>query len=144
MSDRDFSIQGKNFKLSKIDAFRQFHLVRRLAPLLGEMIPAMTKMSQTLKVGADLSEEKKLEQISTIAAPLMTGLSKLSDTDADKVLFGLLSSVEMQQDTGNWAKVATESALMFSNLELPVMLQLAGRAFMYNLSGFFSALPRVS
>lgn len=143
MSERDFSIGGKDFKLSKLDAFKQFHLVRRLAPLLGEMIPALAAMAKKQK-GAPQSEEANLEQIAMIATPLMNGLSKLSDADADKVLFGLLSAVEMKQEAGNWAKVATDSALMFSNLELPVMLQAAGRAFMYNLSGFFSALPQVS
>ncbi len=144
MSDRDFSIGGKNFKLSKIDAFKQFHIVRRLAPLLGELIPAITQAARKAKDPANLSEEAKLEQMAAIATPLMSGLSKLSDADADKVLFGLLSAVEMQQPTGNWAKLATDSALMFADLELPIMLQAAGRAFMFNLSGFFSVLPQVS
>lgn len=145
MSDRDFEIGGKKFKLNKIDAFRQFHIVRRLAPLLGELVPAIAQISQQLKSGGgDQSEEAKLAQVALIAAPLMHGLSKLTDVDADKVLFGLLSSVEMQQEAGNWARVATDSNLMFQNLELPLMLQVAGRAFMYNLSSFFSGLPRVS
>ncbi len=72
----------------------------------------------------------------------MTGLSKLSDADAEFVLYGLLAAAEVQQQAGNWAQVSTGSMLMIQDLELPMLLQIAGRAFMFNLSGFFSALPR--
>lgn len=144
MSERDFSIGSKSFKLNKIDAFKQFHIVRRMAPLLGELLPAMAAMSKAKNLD-EMSEEEKLVQFAKIGEPLMVGLANMSDADADKVLFGLLASVEMKQDaTGNWAKLATDSALMFSDLELPVMLQAAGRALMFNLSGFFNALPRNS
>ncbi len=90
----------------------------------------------------DLSESEKLDQFALIASPLMTGLSKLSDEDSNKVLFGLLASVEVQQEAGNWARVSTDSMLMMQDMELPILLQVAGRAFMFNLAGFFAALPR--
>lgn len=143
MSDRDFEIGSRKFKLSKIDAFKQFHIVRRIGPILSDLLPAMRDAGKFKNLDS-LSEEDKLEQIAKFASPFMTGLSKLSDADADLVLFGLLSSVEMQQVQGNWAKVATPTMLMMQDLELPVLLQIAGRAFMFNLSGFFGALPHQS
>lgn len=143
MSDRDFEMGGRKYKLCKIDAFKQFHIVRRIGPILSELLPAMQKMESVKNFDA-LPESGKLEQIAKFAAPVMMGLSKLSDADADLVLFGLLSSVEMQQPTGNWAKVASNSMLMIQDLELPFLLQIAGRAFMFNLSGFFGALPHQS
>lgn len=143
MSDRDFEIGARKFKLNKIDAFKQFHIVRRLGPILGDIIPVAQKL-----VGSkidDLSEDQKLEQIAKLAAPLMTGFSKLSDEDANKVLLGLCSAVEMQQmPAGNWARVATDSMVMFQDLDLAVLLQVAGRAFVYNLSGFFASAPQTS
>lgn len=141
MTDRSFEIGARNFKLSKIDAFKQFHIVRRIAPILADLLPAMKDIQRVSK-GTDLSESQKLDQFAEIAAPLMKGLSNLSDSDADRVLFGLLSSVEIQQQTGNWARVANDSMLMMQDLELPILLQLAGRAFAFNLSGFFTALPQ--
>lgn len=141
MSDRDFEFGGKKFKLSKINAFKQFHIVRRIGPILSDLVPVLSG-ANALKNPDKLSEEEKLTAIAKFATPIMQGLSKLSDADAETVLFGLLEAVEMQQAAGNWAKVASGSMLMIQDLELPVMLQLAGRAFMHNLSGFFSALPQ--
>ncbi len=141
--DNGFELNGKSFKLSKVDAFKQFHIVRRIAPILSDMIPLMKSMQKVSKAD-ELSESEKLDQFAEIAAPLMTGLSRLSDADADYVLYGLLSAVEMKQDIGNYAKVVNGSMLMIQTLDLPILLQLAGRAFMFNLSGFFDALPRQS
>lgn len=140
MSDRDFEIGGRKFKLSKIDAFKQFHIVRRIGPLLSDLLPAMKDAGKLKNMDA-LSEEEKLDQVAKFAAPLMAGFSKLGDADADLVLYGLLNAVEVQQPAGNWAKVASGSMLMIQDFELPILLQLAGRAFVFNLSGFFTALP---
>ncbi len=135
-----FEIGSQKFQLSKINAVKQFHIVRRIGPILADLLPAMKDIQRVAKV--EMSESDKLDEFAKIAAPLMMGLSKLSDVDADRVLYGLLSSVEAQQATGNWARVATDSMLMLQDLELPILLQVAGRAFAYNLSGFFGALPR--
>ncbi len=143
MTDRDFEINGRKFKLLKIDAFKQFHIVRRIAPLLADLLPAM-KDVKSVKSLESVSESEKLDQMAKVVGPVMMGLSKLSDADADLVLFGLLASVEVQQPAGNWARVSTNSMLMMQDLELPILLQIAGRAFAYNLSGFFTELPRQS
>jgi len=140
MSERDFVIGNIEFKLSKMDAFKQFHVVRRMGPILSDLLPSLKDMAASSK--KELNEEEKLDQIAKFVSPIMNGLSKLSDDDADKVLLGLLSCVEMKQSqTGNWARVVNGNNLMFSNLELPILLQAAGKAFMFNLSGFFAALP---
>ena len=138
MNERDFEIGGRKFKLSKIDAFKQFHIVRRIAPLLSDLLPTMKDVGK-LKTS---TEEEKLEQISKFITPIMNGLSKLSDDDANRVLFGLLGAVEVQQSAGNWARVANDQMLMIQDIDLPVMLQIAGKAFMFNLSGFFAGLPQ--
>lgn len=139
MGERDFEIGTRKFKLNKIDAFKQFHIARRIAPILADLLPAMKDIQKVQK--GELSETEKLDEFVKIAAPLMNGLSKLSDEDANRILFGLLASVEVQQQTGNWAKIANGESLMMQDLELPILLQVAGRAFAFNLSGFFAALP---
>lgn len=144
MSERDFETDGKKFKLNKIDAIRQFHIVRRIGPILSELAPALKGMAGVRKSFEAMSEEEKFDQIATMMSPIMMGLSKLSDTDADRVLYGLLNSVEMQQAQGNWARVSTDSSLLLQDLELPLLMQVAGRAFMYNLAGFFNAHQRAS
>lgn len=139
--DNSFEAGGRKFKLGKIDAFRQFHIVRRIGPLLAELIPALAGMNQKKMESA--SETEKLEEFAEVLQPVMSGLSKLSDADADYVLYRLLGAVEVHQsDFNTWAKVATDTGLMIQDMELPVLLQAAGRSLMFNMSGFFALLPQ--
>jgi hypothetical protein len=140
MSERDFTINGMNFKLNKIDVFKQFHIARRLSPIMGEIMAIAPKV-KSLK--EDMDEKEKFDAIAQLAKPIMDGFSKLSDADANLVLLGLCSAVEIQQ-TNNWARISNGEVLQFNMLELPVLLQVAARSFMYNVSGFFSIAPQTS
>lgn len=133
--DKDFEIGGRKFKLGKMNTFKQFHIVRRISPILADMLPAIKDLQ--IKSG----KAETFEETAKILAPILTGFSKLSDADSEFVLYGLLSSVEAQIN-GAWAKVATDSMLMIQDMELPTLLQIAGRAFIHNLTGFFAALPQ--
>ena len=138
-----FTIGSTEYKTGKIHAFKQFHIVRKMAPILKDLMPMASKLAKIQKSGGtmeDLSEDQMLESM----APIVEGISKLSDKDAEWVLVNLLTCVEVKQEHGNWAKLANENGMMFDNIELPVLLQAAGRAFMFNLSGFFTALPKAS
>lgn len=139
MGDRSFKIGAREFQLSKLDAFKQFHIMRRIAPIMSELLPAMAQSKKTS--AEDSSENEKLEEFAKMAQPIMTGLAKLSDEDAELVLYGLLNAVELKQAQGNWARIASGRLLMFQDLELPILFQCAGRALMFNLSGFFGGLP---
>lgn len=142
MNERDFEISGKKFKLNKIDVFKQFHIARRLSPILGEIMQVAPKLKN---LDESMSESEKLEAIAQIGKPIMDGFSKLSDADANLVLLGLCSAVEVHQPlSNNWARVAREDVLMFNELELPVLLQIAGRSFVYNLGGFINTAPQTS
>ncbi len=145
MGKQDFSIGDKQFKVRKLDAIKQFHILRRISPILEELLPALGGISKSAKNIDSLNEDEKFDVIAKFVGPIMKGLSQLSDEDANLVLFGLLSAVEIQQQpAGNWTSVVVGSSLMIQNLELPALMQLASQAFMFNLSGFFSALPQAS
>lgn len=139
----DFEIKGVKFKLHKIDAFKQFHIVRRLGPLLGDIIPVAQKLGKLDQ--EKITDQEKFDSFAQMISPIMNGLSKLSDADANVILLGLCSSVEMYQETsGNWGRVATSEILCFQNLSLPTLLQIAGKAFTFNLTDFFAIAPKVS
>lgn len=144
MAENSFEFAGKKFKLGKINAMKQFHVARRVAPILADLVPIMTEVAKLDKTDDSLSQSEKLDQMAKLAAPLMVGVSRLSDKDSEMVLHALLQSVEIQQEAGNWARLSSGDALMFHDMGLDVMLNAAGRAFMYNMAGFFSALPRSS
>lgn len=143
--ERDFEYGSRKFKLSKLDPFKQLHVVRRIAPILNDMLPAL-KDSGALKGGLKeiegLPESEKLDMVVKVISPIMMGMSKLTDEDTEIVVHGLLEAVEMQQPTGNWVKISTGKMLMVQDMDLPVLLNLAGRSFMFNLARFFSVLPQ--
>lgn len=142
MNETDFEVGGRKFKLRKMDTFKQFHVVRRLGPILGDIIP-MAKELKGMKETS--SEEEKFDVIAKLAKPIMDGLSSLSDDDANKVLLALLSCAEMQQlPAGNWAQIAKGEVLLIQDLDLPAVMQIAGRAFAFNLASFFTSANQIS
>lgn len=128
----DVQVNGQTYRIGTMNAREQFHIVRRMLPLVGELLPVI-KAGQ----GSDL-KALGLE----VLPPLAAALAKLTDADADYCLFGLLKAVQRQQPNGmGWGPVCTGALLMYADISLPAMLQLAGHAFTANMAGFFDALP---
>lgn len=114
----DIELNGHSYKCGTIDARKQFHIVRRLAPVMG-------------------SVAKGGEALDSIAS----AIGKLSDEDADYVIFGLLACVTRKQENGlGWAKVSNGNAMMFSDISMADMIQLAYRAFEANMQDFFAVI----
>ncbi len=123
----DHIISGQTYRVGKIDARTQFHIVRRLAPIFGELAPA-------LRGGAG-------DPLTTLPA-ITAAFAKLSDEDMDYCLFGLLRVVVRQQPNGlGWGPVSTGTILAYDDITLPIMLQIAWASLSENLSSFFAALP---
>jgi hypothetical protein len=116
---------GHKYRVGRLDARKQFHIVRRLAPVLGEL--------------QAVASVKKPEDA---FAPLAVAVSRLSDEDSDYCIFGLLAVVSREQEQGlGWGPVSTGTTLMYDDVDLGAMLRLAWFAFSENLSGFFPAAP---
>lgn len=122
----EFELDGITYRVGKLDARAQFHIVRRLAPVLGELAPSM----QGGKSGID-------------ALPaIASAIAKLSDTDADYCIFGLLKVVSRKQPQGlGWGPVSTGELLMYDDIDMTKMLKLAWQSVSFNMSGFFAAMP---
>lgn len=116
----EFTVNGENYKASKLPAIKQFHIVRRFAPLLAG-----------------------LNGNSNPIEGIMNGIGGLSDEDANYILFGLLSCVEREQPGHGWAKVKNPTAdiLQFVDIDLGAMFQIATKAFQENFASFLDALP---
>lgn len=123
----EFELKEQTYSVGKIDARSQFHIVRRLAPVLGEIAPA--------------AANGKLGGMDALP-PLANAIAKLSDADADYCLFGLLGVIKRKQPQGmGWGPVSTGNAIMYDDIDMAAMLQLAWKALEFNMSGFFAALP---
>ena len=138
-SDNSFEAGGFKFKLGKLVPLMQFHITRRIGPLLSELLSVLRDIKAS-GVTISMSETEKFDQFSKLLSPLMVGLAKLSDSDSDYVLFRLLSAVEVfQPEYKKWTKIATLDGIVMENIDLPILLQVAGRSLMFNLSGFLAS-----
>jgi hypothetical protein len=129
----DLTINGVNYKTGKLPAFPdQFHITRKLAPALWAWG----------KVSADLSERPDNESLSTVDAILSLGpvaevIAKMSNEDSEYIIGVCLAVCSREQGTG-WAKVrAGNGKIMFDDIDVPVMMQLAAAVIRENMGGFF-------
>lgn len=115
----DMQIGGQEYQSGKLDAKRQFHVSRRLAPVF-------TAMTEVANGDESMS-------------PLLSAISKMSDEDCDYVINACLAVVKRRQNNG-WSNVLNaQGGLMFDDIDLPVMLQIVSQVIQENLSGFFAA-----
>jgi hypothetical protein len=136
-----FTIKEHEFKVGKVGALEQFHIARRFGPVIGEIMPALGSIAQRKDELDKLSQEEQFNEMMKAVTPAINALSKLSDADSEYVLFGLLSAVEYHQKEHKvWIKMASKKGFNVE-LDFPLMMQVAGRSFMANLTGFLASRP---
>lgn len=132
-----FEVGGKKYTADMLDAMRQFHILRRMAPILAGLLPAGVALKDMQSV---LQKE-----VAAVLPGLADALSKLKDEDADFVLFGLLSVVKQEQSNGlGWANVVVGKTLMFNDISMPDLIKLAFKSGQHNFQDFLSAPPQAS
>lgn len=122
----EIELNGVEYRLQKIDARKQFHIMRRLSPLFAELADAVNAKS------ADLEAFKTLAD----------ALAKMTDDDADYCLFGLLACVQKRQGK-TYSRICVDNQLMFADMGMPEMLQLAVKALQFNFGDFFKSPAQI-
>lgn len=117
----------------KLDAFKQFHLFRKLMPLFSGM-----GESQAVRMvrEAGLGDNDAV----TMAAfgPVAQAISDMSQSDSEFIVKTCLAVCQRKNPTGQWVRLATpQGDLMFEDIDLQVMLQLAFAVIQENLAPFF-------
>lgn len=129
----EFQVGPHTYSVGKLDAFRQFHIVRRLGPVAASLGIGWLRLKKGQKDGFEELLRGALED-----------LGKLSDEDANYVLVNSLSAVRRRRALdGGWDAITTPGgALMFpGEMDMAVMLQLVWHVLEDNLGNFLNALP---
>ena len=132
--------QGEhNYQIGKMSPRAQFHVARRLAPVLANLAPIMF----VLRKNAAAGEELPLDLFAATAMPLAQGIAQMPDTEADYILNTCLSVVSREQAGGQFAPVlaADNMTFMFADLAMQDLLQLSVAVVQENLGNFFDLLP---
>lgn len=139
-------IKGKEYSFSKVDAFAQLHVVRRLLPVIGDLMKVLGS-SEVLKSGKKFEnmsiEDVNFDAIAEDIAPLFKTLSKLPDEDVDYCIKALLKKTQIKMEGGGFANIMTGEQFMYDFIrdDLHLLLSLFTASFKHNLQGFLSALP---
>lgn len=110
----EFEFNGQTYALAKLDAMTQFHVSRRLMPIMGVM--------------GDEGDVKE---------KLFRAVGELSDGDAEYVIGKCLADCRRKNGDA-WAKIYQSGRLMFEDIGMTGMIQLTFATLKENLTDFFT------
>jgi hypothetical protein len=126
------NLNNVEYRISKLNARKQFHVMRRLAPVISDIAPFLK--------GMDL-EHSESDKGYAMIAPLGKALANLKDEDADFILDTLLDAVT--RDAGNglgFTPIRLNGVNMFSDITMASELKLAFEVIKDNFKDF---LPEI-
>lgn len=149
----EFDLGADTYRIGKLNAFQQFHLSRKVAPIIPTLIPVFLKLKGSAKelaaavaagagsdaVGKPLSGD--LEGLAALMQPFADGIADMPDEAAEFILSTCLGAVQRKQGTA-WFQVwnASQNVCMFDDLDLGVMLKLSVRVITESLGPFLRGM----
>jgi hypothetical protein len=131
----EFEIAGQNYRAEKLDAMKQWHISRKIAPLIPAMLPAFLAIK-------DLNNlEEDLPALATVLQPLAEGLASMSDESSEYLIATCLSVVQRQ--VGNtWGRVwdAPTKTTTFTDIDMGVMMKIVIQVIQDSLGSFIAGL----
>lgn len=141
-----FEIGGVTYRAGRLNAIKQLHVVRRLAPLIGSLKGADLRGAMTPALTDD-EKAKQTAAMLTLLEPLAEAVAGMSDEATEYVLAACLGVCQRQMPGGlGWSPVWGEQARrpMFDDISMPSMMQLVGKVLVQNVGDFTSALSRTT
>ncbi|MFP3756789.1 phage tail assembly chaperone [Cupriavidus sp. SIMBA_020] len=140
---REIQLGGNAYSIGRLTAKQQFHVSRRIAPIIPPLIPVFVKLAKTSggAAGAMDALTQDLDGFGQVLQPFADALAAMNDADADYVMDNCLTAVQRQQPTG-WARVVSpeQKTLMFQDMDMAVILPLVVQVIVANLGPFIQGL----
>jgi hypothetical protein len=137
---QELELGTSRYRTGRLDAFKQFHLFRKLMPVFSGMGETFSDIGPTdgTNVAMDANFWSAL-------GPVATAVAEMSQQDSEFILKTCLHVVSRWNGQA-WVRITMPSGeLMFEDIDMMEMLQLTFAVLQDNLSGFFSApLPNTS
>lgn len=134
MTQAEIVLEGHTYRIGRLDAMSQFHLSRKLAPML------TTVSSQLLKLLQENKDAPQEEWLVSMMGPISEQAARMPEEDVNYILKIALGAVS-REDSGKWARITLASGqLVYGDIEMPTMFRLVVEVVKVNLSGFFKGL----
>ena len=116
----EIEVNGKEYRLAKLNAMTQFHVSRRIMPVLASMAGEGDVMTKILHA-----------------------VGELTDEDSEYVIGKCLTGC-LRKNGDTWAKVYNAGNFMFEDIGLGEIIRLTMATIEENLSDFFTGLRSIS
>lgn len=133
----EFEISNRKLRADRLTPIEQFHLSRKLAPLVPPLVPVLLKIARD----ADAVGIERVLELAEVAEPFALALAAMKNEAAEEILNHTLRSVKVETAPTVWMPlwVGTTASVVemndFSKL-LPIML----RVIQFNLGDFISGI----
>lgn len=142
----ELEIGGNAYRINSMPAMTQFHVMRKLGPVLPGIVPVLAQAAAALpqadgqEDGGTMTTVDGVAAIAMAARPLLDGLAAMADADAEYVINHCLSAV-MRRDSGgkSWNAVSRDGVTMFDDIDLMTSMQIVWAVLRENYTGFFRA-----
>ena len=131
-------IDGVTYRIGKLNAIQQFHIARRMAPVLavlGESVGALVSLLP--KPGQQVGDTELPDGVIPALASAAEVMAQMSDADSEYVIYTCLGVVARKQGEVYAPILGPQRQFMFSDIEMPAMLQLTFAVVKDNLGSFF-------
>lgn len=129
----ELEVAGHRYQVSKLDVIKQFHIARRLGPVLVVAGVTVDMLRQGMRVDAN--------DLVAMAGPVMQVVSQMTDEESQYILLSCLSACK-RLEASSWAPMVTPDGkqLLYQNMELPEMLRIVCEVLKVNLGNFLTEL----
>jgi hypothetical protein len=139
----EVAIHDQVYLVGKMNARKQFHVVRRLTPMIKHLTPLFSRANQTLIENEDGTMVPVVGGISIFEglSAVSDTIAEISDSDADYVIDTCLDSVKFRSN-GGWAPLKAPGSPSGAGIMLPAaddlstQLRLVWEVLVYNLGNF--------
>jgi hypothetical protein len=133
------------YEIGKMPTRTQFHVQRRVMPILLALGPSLIGALGSIKATGDgegKGEEAAADIMTAAAMPLVNSLATMPDAELDYIINACLS-VCSRQVGEKWARVMAPDGhtFMFADMSSADMMKLTVATIQENLGNFFDMLP---
>lgn len=134
---QEFEINGKKYRIGKLDAFKQFHVTRKIAPIVPTLIPVYVRIT------TDGGVKDDLEKLSELIMPFADAMAEMSDEASEYVIATCLSVCQRAGADGTtWSPVWDKAGniCMYDDLDLGGIMQIVIKVVQDSLGPFIQGL----
>lgn len=134
----EFTINGAEYRATKLSVFDQLKVSRKLMPLIAKLISdaAILKAASQDKTA---TSEQTFAVIEAVLPKIADVIADMPDESVSAIINPCLKIVSRKTITGHWAGIFADDVLMFDDIDLMTMLNIVCRVVVDNLGNFLHA-----